>query len=299
MNDHRIPEPFHAGELLAQQLAGGGPAGAPIRSQMPEQHRQFFPLLPFVCVALADETGWPIATLLHGEKGFVSSPNPGQLHIAGLPDRDDPAHFHLATGADIGILGIDLATRRRNRANGSVAHTNDQGILVNVDQSFGNCPKYIRVRQLTHVDRHKGQVETFGTDLPQDALALIASCETMFVATSGGDAVSNRAGGLDISHRGGEAGFLRLKGHVLTVPDYPGNRYFNTLGNLLLEPRASLLMLDFESGDILQLQGIAKVLWQGHDMLDDVRAEQAWEFSIVGGWMRRAALPLGETSSQS
>lgn len=294
MMDHRIPEPFHAGELLAQQLAGGGPAGASIRGQMPEQHRQFFPLLPFVCVALADETGWPIATVLHGEKGFVTSPDPGQLHIAGLPDRDDPARSHLADGADIGILGIDMATRRRNRANGSVLHTNDRGILVNVKQSFGNCPKYIRVRQLAHVERHQSQVDTFGTDLPKDALALIASCETMFVATSGGPTVSGRTGGLDISHRGGEAGFLRLKGHVLSVPDYPGNRYFNTLGNLLLEPRASLLLLNFENGDILQIQGIAKVF---HDMSDELRPERGWEFSIVGGSMRRAALPLGETSN--
>lgn len=290
MHDHRIPEPFHTGELLAQQLAGGGPAGVSIRGQMPEQHRQFFPLLPFVCVALADETGWPIATLLHGEKGFVSSPNPGQLHIAGLPDPDDPAHPHLATGADIGMLGIDLATRRRNRANGSVAHTDDGGIVVNVGQSFGNCPKYIHVRQLAHVERHKGPVETFGADLPDDALSLIAACETMFVATSAGQTAPNRAGGLDISHRGGEAGFLRLKGHVLTVPDYPGNRYFNTLGNLLLEPRASLLMLNFETGDILQVQGVTKVF---NDMRDDLGTNPAWEFRIVNGWMRRGAFPLG------
>ena len=131
MNDQRIPEPFHAGELLAQQLAGGGPAGVSIRGEMPEQHRQFFTLLPFACIALADDTGWPIATLLHGEKGFVSSPNPGQLHLAALPDRDDPARLHLADGADIGILGIDLATRRRNRVNGSVSHLDGGAIVVN------------------------------------------------------------------------------------------------------------------------------------------------------------------------
>ncbi|RZA35793.1 MAG: pyridoxamine 5'-phosphate oxidase, partial [Lysobacteraceae bacterium] len=85
MSDFRIPDPFHAGELRAQQLAGGGPAGAPIRSQMPDQHRQFFPLLPFVCVAVADDSGWPVATLLHGEPGFAASPAPGQLRIAALP----------------------------------------------------------------------------------------------------------------------------------------------------------------------------------------------------------------------
>lgn len=293
MDDHRLPEPFHAGELRAQQLAGGGPAGAPIRSQMPEQHRQFFPLLRFLCVGLADDSGWPLATLLHGEPGFVASPDPGRLRVAAVPDGDDPAFSHLGEGSGIGMLGIDLGTRRRNRANGKVAQMDGGGFVVDVEQSFGNCPKYIHVRQLDPVERQRGQVERLGAALSEDALAMIAGCETMFVATIGGE-----AGGLDISHRGGEAGFLRLKGNVLTVPDYPGNRYFNTLGNLLLEPRASLVIPDFGTGDVLQLQGIAKVLWRG-DGLDDPRAERAWEFSIVRGWLRRAALPLREVSQDS
>lgn len=293
MNDHRIPEPFHAGELRAQQLAGGGPAGAPIRSQMPEQHRQFFPLLPFVCVGVADDSGWPIATLLHGKPGFVSSPEPGQLHIAALPDHDDPALAHLGSrGAGIGILGIDLGTRRRNRENGTIAHADGGGLLVDVHQSFGNCPKYIHVRQLSRVERRPGRVERFGADLPEDAVALIASCETMFVATSSGISPEHQVGGLDISHRGGEAGFLRLDGKVLTVPDYPGNRYFNTLGNLLLEPRAALVMVDFDSGDVLQLQGRAEVRWQLDRLAEDMRAEREWAFIVERGWLRRAAFPL-------
>ncbi|KFI08603.1 pyridoxamine 5'-phosphate oxidase family protein [Massilia sp. BSC265] len=293
MDDHRIPEPFHAGELRAQQLAGGGPAGAPIRSQMPDQHRQFFPLLPFVCVAVADAAGWPIATLLHGEPGFASSPAPRQLRIAALPEPGDPAAPHLRRGADIGILGIDLGTRRRNRENGVVAQADREGVLADVHQSFGNCPKYIRVRRLVPVERERSGVEAFGAELPPDAVRLIAACETMFVASASGGAAQDQARGLDISHRGGEAGFLRLGGNVLTVPDYPGNRYFNTLGNLLLEPRAALVMVDFASGDILQLQGRAEIAWQDAASAD-ARAERAWTFSIARGWLRRAAFPLRE-----
>jgi predicted pyridoxine 5'-phosphate oxidase superfamily flavin-nucleotide-binding protein len=292
MNDYRIPEPFHAGELRAQQLAGGGPPGAPIRSLMPDQHRQFFPLLPFICVAVADDSGWPLATLLHGEPGFVSSPEAGRLHIASLPDASDPAHAQLRAGADIGLLGIDLSTRRRNRANGVLAQADGGGLLVDVHQSFGNCPKYIHVRQLARVERTAVRVEDFGAELPADAARLIEQCETMFVATSSGAAAQGFARGLDISHRGGEAGFLRLEGAVLTVPDYAGNRYFNTLGNLLLEPRAALVMVDFDSGDMLQLQGGAEVMWHTDAASRDPRAERAWKFHIVRGWLRRAAFPL-------
>jgi predicted pyridoxine 5'-phosphate oxidase superfamily flavin-nucleotide-binding protein len=294
MHDFRIPAPFHAGELRAQQLAGGGPPGAPIRSQMPDQHRQFFPLLPFICVAAADASGWPLATLLHGAPGFVSSPEAGQLRIAGLPDSSDPAHAHLHAGADIGLLGIDLATRRRNRANGVLAQADDAGLLVDVQQSFGNCPRYIQVRQLARVERTAGRVEAFGAEAPADAAGLIEKCETMFVASSGGAAAQGVARGLDISHRGGEAGFLRLAGSVLTVPDYAGNRYFNTLGNLLLEPRAALVMVDFESGDMLQLQGRAELMWHRDAASRDQRAERWWKFHIVRGWLRRAAFPLRE-----
>ncbi|WP_292045258.1 pyridoxamine 5'-phosphate oxidase family protein [Massilia sp. UBA6681] len=293
MIDHRIPEPFHEGELRAQQLAGGGPAGAPIRSQMPDQHRQFFSLLPFVYVAVADAQGWPLATLLHGDPGFASSPAPGQLRIAALPDPGDPAAPHFRRGAEIGILGIDLGTRRRNRENGVIAQVDGEGVLVDVHQSFGNCPKYIHLRQLVPVARERGGIEAFGGELLPDAVRLIAECETMFVASASGGTAQVGARGLDISHRGGEAGFLRLAGNVLTVPDYPGNRYFNTLGNLLLEPRAALVMVDFASGDILQLQGRAEIAWQ-NGALSDARAERIWTFSIARGWLRRAAFPLVE-----
>lgn len=291
MDDYRIQQPFHAGELRAQRLAGGGPAGPPIRSQLPDQHRAFFPLLPFICVAVADDEGWPIATLLQGAPGFVDSPEPGQLRIAALPLADDPAASHLEAGADIGLLGIDLGTRRRNRENGMLAQADGGGLLVDVHQSFGNCPKYIHVRQLVHVAREAGAVEAFGGTLPADAQRLVAACATMFVATSSGSTAQDAARGLDISHRGGAAGFLRLDGNVLTVPDYPGNRYFNTLGNLLLEPRAALVMVDFDSGDVLQLQGTADVAW-ALEAPPDPLAQRAWTLRIERGWLRRAAFPL-------
>ena len=49
---------------------------------------------------------------------------------------------------------------------------------------------------------------------------------------------------------------------ILWLPDYPGNYMFNTLGNLLVEPRAGLLFLDFERGDALQLTGRGEPRWE-------------------------------------
>ncbi|MGO4835424.1 pyridoxamine 5'-phosphate oxidase family protein, partial [Rhizobiaceae sp. 2RAB30] len=138
--------PFHDDERAAQMLAGVGAAGGGIRSFMPDQHRSFFELLPYLFVATTDAQGWPLATMLTGAPGFVHSPDPATLRVDALPDETDPAAGTIAEGAELGILGLDLSTRRRNRANGRVADVDDHGFTVTIRQSFGNCPQYIQGR---------------------------------------------------------------------------------------------------------------------------------------------------------
>lgn len=288
MDIERLAAPFHRGELRVQALAGGGPAGSGIRAAMPDQHRAFFPLLPFLCIAAADGDGWPLAGLVQGPPGFVTAPTPTALSIGALPDVDDPLAPALRAGAEVGVLGIDLATRRRNRANGRIAERDGHGLLVEVTQSFGNCPKYIQVRQLRSVPPQPAPVERF-TGLVPAAAALLGACSTLFVATASG-VTAGRHGGMDISHRGGAPGFARVEGDALFIPDYPGNRYFNTLGNLELDARCALVLVDFDRGDVLQLQGRGRVLW--NEAGADPLAERTWRFDVRGGWLRRGAFGL-------
>jgi predicted pyridoxine 5'-phosphate oxidase superfamily flavin-nucleotide-binding protein len=296
MDADRIASPFHAGELRAQALAGAAPAAAPIRNHMPDQHRTFFPLLPFVCVAVADADGWPLATLVQGAPGFASSPDPARLHVAALPTPCDPVRARLAAGAPVGMLGIDLATRRRNRLNGVVAQVEEAGFAVDVVQSFGNCPRYIHVRSLVPVERTRGPVTTFRANVPDRARAMLAEATTLFVASASGADAQGAAAGLDISHRGGPAGFARLEGDVLAVPDYAGNRYFNTLGNFVAEPRAAIVLADVASGDLLQLQGVVDIDWTAAEATADGEppVERVWRFRIVRGWLRPGAFGLAE-----
>ena len=294
MNDDRIPTPFHDGELRAQALAGVETFAAPIRNRMPDQHRAFFPLLPFLCVAARNADGWPLATLVQGPPGFVTAPDPARLAVAALPDADDPVRARLLPGAPVGLLGIDLATRRRNRLNGVVANVGAGGFDVDVVQSFGNCPRYIHVRALAPVARAPGPATVFGADLPPRVRDLFATATTLFVASASDTGVQGAAAGLDISHRGGPAGFARLDGDVLTVPDYPGNRYFNTLGNFLTEPRAAIVLADFASGDVVQLQGIVEVDWTAEDLERVPPVERVWRFRIVRGMLRAGAFGLGD-----
>jgi len=179
--------PFNPDELAAQVLAGGGPRGSGIRDFMPEQHRHFFAQLPYVFLGTVDAAGWPLATLLTGHPGFVQSPDPATLHIAVLPDAGDPAAKALAADRDIGILGIDFSTRKRNRANGRIQSLEAGGITVAVNQSFGNCPQYIQRRVIapSRVEPAEGvstPVESFD-HLDEAAQAAIDRADTFFVAS--------------------------------------------------------------------------------------------------------------------
>ncbi len=146
--------PFHRGEKEIQSRLGkrdqierlGRKA---IRDHLPQDHREFFPSLPFLILGTVDAAGRPWASVLAGEPGFVRAADPGTLDIKARTIYGDPASDALVEGANVGILGIDLQTRARTRANGKVTRRDGDGFAVHVVQSFGNCPKYIQARRPT------------------------------------------------------------------------------------------------------------------------------------------------------
>ncbi len=281
--------PFHAGELAAQARAGVGALGATgIRDFMPDQHRAFFELLPYLFVATVDEAGWPLATVLTGEPGFISSPDPTQLVVRATPRAGEPGAELFRAGQPFGALGLDFSTRRRNRANGVIEAADTDGLRLKVLQSFGNCPQYIQTRVVETVSATTAPAEVVAADAPE-VLEQIATADTFFIATT----ASGPNGGVDISHRGGLPGFVKFRDGVLTVPDFRGNRFFNTLGNLAVDPRAALLFVDFDTGDLLHLRGRVEIDWEppaGESFPEGVQRQ--WRFTIEEAWRRPAALPL-------
>jgi uncharacterized protein len=271
MSSTRVTEPaFHSGEIelqreagVAERLARIGPQV--IREQMPVQHRELFELLPFVIVGSLDARGQPTASLLAAPPGFVSSPDPRHLRIDALPCRGDPLLDNLTPGAPLGLLGIQPHTRRRNRANGVVESLDDAGFDLAVRQSFGNCPKYIRPREAVFVGSSwRGEVrEGFG----ERERALMRGADTFFLASAHPEAAGGgaRAFGVDVSHRGGAPGFVHFTSESsFAVPDFKGNDFYNTLGNLRLSALAGLSFMDFERGDVLQVEATATILAEAH-----------------------------------
>lgn len=262
--------PFHAGEQAIQSLAGvrdrmERKGRAVIRDYMPEQHRAFFAALSFVAVGLADQNGHPWATTLSGRPGFMSSADATLLTIAAWPDPGDPSHSCIRDGVPVGVLGIELSTRRRNRLNGRIEDCIfGEGFSIRVQQSFGNCPKYIQARSERQELHSRPAPECrMAPHLADDDLGFIAEADTFFIASRSAQLDQLESSqGLDVSHRGGLPGFVRVVSrNELCFPDFSGNLLFNTLGNLETDPRAGLLFIDFQSGRMLHIIGNARISW--------------------------------------
>jgi uncharacterized protein len=294
---------FHAGERALQARAGVAERMAEIghrvvRSEMPDQHRELFEKLPFVVVGAMDAHGRPWATMAAGRPGFVRTPDARTLLLGHRPIGETPLGLQLAPGQPIGLLGIEPASRRRNRANGVVAsHRAAAELAVEVRQSFGNCPKYIQARDVESIAASPGEPQAFAAVLPADGAAVVRQADTFFIATaSSTDAAASANGGVDVSHRGGLPGFVHVEEvdgrSVLTIADYSGNYFFNTLGNIAAYPRAGLLFVDWASGDLWSLTGEAQVLWDDRGMAAFEGAQRVLRFQLQQGHRLTRAMPM-------
>lgn len=265
-----------------------------IRDFMPDQHRAFYAQLPFIVLGAVDHEGDVWATLLSGEPGFMTSPDPTTLAFSMPADPRDPASAGLRAGDAVGLLGIELHTRRRNRMNGRVKANGQGAFAVTVEHAFGNCPQYIQLRDWQMARRP----EDLDRLLPAEELdpadprvrAMIAAADTFFVASYLDD---DHGRHVDASHRGGKPGFVRINADgSLTIPDFAGNLHFNTLGNFLLNPKAGLVFPDFETGDLLHLTGEAEVVLDSPEIEAFQGAERLWIFRPRRAVLRREAMPL-------
>ena len=290
---------WHSGELTIQRSVGvvdrmEDVGRRFIRGHLLDQHRQFFLQLPFVVIGAVDREGDAWATLIAAKPGFLESPDPSFLRVSASSDPSDPASGGMNDGDAIGLLGIELHTRRRNRLNGVIRRHGASQFDVFVEHSYGNCPQYIQRRNFTFArdprEPFSGTVETL-SELDAAARSTIAAADTFFVASY----VDREDGArqVDVSHRGGKSGFVRVADDgTLTIPDFAGNLHFNTLGNLLANPKAGLVFVDFSTGNVLQLTGDAEVILDSPEIAAFQGAERLWRFTTRRLVRRESALPL-------
>jgi predicted pyridoxine 5'-phosphate oxidase superfamily flavin-nucleotide-binding protein len=304
--------PFHAGERHMHAQAGVSDLAlqrgrAMVRDHMPEQHREFFAQLPWGVIGGLDAQGQPWATAWTGGPGFMQAPHAQALRLQPTELPGDPLSGHWHVGSPLGLLGIQPHTKRRNRMNGVVSAQTDGHLTVAVQQSFGNCPKYIVPRHWAPVAPHPPGADgtaawlALGSLLPQPVQDVLARTDTVFIASASADAAqaaltgTGPGAGVDVSHRGGAPGFLRVTRQAgrtqITLPDYAGNLMFNTLGNVLSHARVGLLVVAPDTGDVLWLACSARLHEDPGELATHPGAQRLLEMAILEGRWARGVWP--------
>ncbi|MFI6464240.1 pyridoxamine 5'-phosphate oxidase family protein [Streptomyces sp. NPDC050528] len=279
-------ETYHAGSRAVQDLAGvrelADHVGQIIGQGIKPVAAAFLELQPLLILGAADPaTGRVWASPLTGTPGFVRATGPHQISITGAPRPTDPLTPALSEARDlpVGTIALDPRTRRRMRVDGQLRRTAG-GLAIEAERVFSNCPKYIQRRESYEtIATREPERPRHTTELTSMQTEFIKTADTFFLATV-------HKHGADASHRGGNPGFVQATSpHDLTWPDYTGNAMFLSLGNLVTDPRAGLLFLDWTTGTTLQLTGKASPEF-------DENGERRVRFTLTEAIETPAAIPL-------
>jgi uncharacterized protein len=262
-------QPFHEGEIAVQERVGERENAR--RNSLGISSRITTAALPFLArqrllaLTIAGDDGDLWTSVWFGQPGFVTSADGQRVSLRRAlmaVSPDDPVLKRLAIGREVGMLAIELASRRRLRMNGTIEATSEDGMRIVVRESVPNCPKYIQRRQPFDVSPAPTSptISESGRELDEDRRALVEHADTAFVGSL------HPTRGVDASHRGGAPGFVRVVDTTtLRVADYPGNGMFMTLGNFEIDSRASLAVVDFERGRVVSFSGSARLRFEAED----------------------------------
>ncbi|HED32689.1 MAG TPA: flavin-nucleotide-binding protein [Gammaproteobacteria bacterium] len=267
MRKHAV---YHDGEIYLQKRSGVEAIADKlseimITDNLSRQQQMFYALLNTLFVASVDKYNRPWASIMTGSPGFLSTPDEKHLKINAPIIAGDCLKENIEYNAQLGFLGLEHHTRRRNRMAGELITHNENSLLIRVNQALGNCSKYIQARKSDVINSiaHTANIEVEEYSIINETFrALISKADTFFIA-SYHPHIQHR--GADISHRGGKPGFVRIENDdTLIFNDYAGNNLYMTLGNLYSHPYAGLLFIDYSNSDLWQIQCEAKIIETPH-----------------------------------
>jgi predicted pyridoxine 5'-phosphate oxidase superfamily flavin-nucleotide-binding protein len=281
VNDRPI---FHEGELDAQRRAHEDEIAARVSKVIKPiivvGAVPFIREQPMVIAGSEDAVGNVWASILYGKPGFLDPSQDAKklmIHLdLALPQPNDPLLDNLEQRREVGLLAIELSTRRRLKINGPARRLGDT-LTVEVAESYAICPKYIQkrdIRMLKETDGDSGSVTRSGVVLEAHHVEQIRRADTFFVASTHGTY------GPDVSHRGGKPGFVKiLKDGAFRIPDFRGNSMLSSFGNFTINPNAGLVFSDYETRRLLQLTGKTSLYWDQTDLEGETGGtNRFWEF---------------------
>ncbi|MFZ0679196.1 pyridoxamine 5'-phosphate oxidase family protein [Candidatus Binatus sp.] len=283
---------FHSGEIAVQERAGvrdiAEDVGEGIADHLPPGATDFLERRQMAVLGTVDSRGNVWASVVTGDPGFIETIDDRALKIAARISTSDPLVRNLQTDGHVALFAPDFVSSRRVRVNGRGAIRNG-AIFITTEEVYGNCRRYLQERifvgsRQTPAGDQKASVST---ELSTSHQELISRADTFFIATD------NPERGADVSHKGGNPGFVRIiDARRIAFPDYNGNSMFNTLGNVTVNPHAGLLFIDFDSGRTLQLTGRASIDWNPERVRTFPGAERVIDFELAQIIDTSAGFPL-------
>lgn len=260
----------------------------PTSSMLTPQASFMLQRAPLLALGTLDSEGQPWTTLWGGNPGFSQPLGGGIIGTRTIVDgENDPvvqalvggmAKSEMAQGNDKLVAGltIDLMTRKRvkiagrmlagslgevnvefeedtQRMEGAPEKQDQLQLVTKIEQSLGNCPKYLNQYEIRPALVTSKLVSKSPT-LSPEAKALISKSDMFFLSSS-------TIEDMDTNHRGGPTGFVRILSDTeIVYPEYSGNRLYQSLGNLQMNPKIGITFPDYESGNILYTTGTAEIL---------------------------------------
>ncbi|KAB5583180.1 hypothetical protein GE09DRAFT_1167253 [Coniochaeta sp. 2T2.1] len=305
---------WHPGERAIHKLLNVPDEGAkPTSRGLPMSYGYRIAASPLVAFGALDDEGRPWTTILGGDRGFSRPIQQGFLGAKSLADRNhDPVVRALLGSAPkegellqvekpISALSVDLENRDRVKVAGRLiagvltsqegadASVGEVELAILVKETLGNCPKYMNKKIIqAHLPTPELVSDTF--PLPQEALDLIEKADMLFLTTASGDA-------MDTNHRGGPQGFIRVAHNspdevILVYPEYSGNRLYESLGNLYVNPKIGIAIPDFDTSDVLYLTGTTKILTGAEASALIPHQKLAIRINVTAGSFIKDSLPF-------
>ncbi|KAF3037128.1 hypothetical protein E8E12_007822 [Didymella heteroderae] len=278
------------GESKMHSLLHVPPQDNPTSTMLTPQASFMLQRAPLLAIGALDNELRPWTALWGGAPGFSEPIGGDFVGTRTLVDsKFDPVVQALVGDAEKGEmlqpqgegrmlsgLALDLVTRKRVKLAGkmvagttrSVGIEVEEGtalpssaptkqdqiqLVTKIEQSMGNCPKYMNQYALRPALLTPDLLSS-GSSLSPEARSLIDKADMLFLSTSSGT-------DMDTNHRGGPPGFIRvISPSCIIYPEYSGNRLYQSLGNLQLNPLIGVTIPGFETGDVLYTTGRAEIL---------------------------------------
>ena len=249
---------FHKGEQHIQEVMSvtnqANTLSSMIQNSIPNIASKFLEALRFCVVSLNISANNLFTCVIYNQDSFIEVLDNKTITVDLKYSSHIPEIFFQEKNLNIGMIGLDFSSAKRIRINGTAKICDDK-IIININEIYSNCPKYIKRRVLKSNYELLGKQRIHSQDKIDNELTKIISKSDEFFLSS-----SHKEKGLDVSYKGGEKGFITvLNSNQLQFDDLPGNNLYNSLGNIHTNEYINMFFIDYKNHNTYNIRGKATI----------------------------------------